>query len=112
MALPRALRPAVIIRNKALYQGILGPSRVWRVIAVWVFGKRFLKRFFGKTPEVLDVSAFGPGHVLTVETTKPITRRRRKQLAKAGTPAPTMAQVRSAAITLALAAAAARRKKR
>ena len=47
MALPRMLRPSVIIRRKAMYMGFLGPSRFWKVVGLVVFGKRSITKFFG-----------------------------------------------------------------
>jgi hypothetical protein len=111
MALPRALRPAVIIRRKALYTGLLGPSRFWKVIAVWVFGKATLKKFFGRNVEVLDAGPLGVGRYLSVETSEPLTPRRRRQLAKAGKPVPTRAAVKAAAEAEAKTALKARSKR-
>jgi hypothetical protein len=110
MALPRALRPAVLIRRKALYDGVFGPSKFWKLIAVWVFGKATLKKFFGRNVEVLDAGPLGVGRYLSVETAKPLTRRRRRKLAKAGVPVPTEAQVKALAQAEAKAALRARAK--
>lgn len=81
---PRLLRPSVLIRRQAMYAGFLGSSTFWKVVGVLVFGKSTLKRFFGKQPEVIDVSRLGPGHVLQLVTARPVTRRRRRKLAKRG----------------------------
>ena len=51
----RALSPSVLIRRRALQRGVFGSSPMWRAVAVVVFGRRFLKRVFGKTPR-------GPRH--------------------------------------------------
>jgi hypothetical protein len=111
MALPRALRPAVLIRRKALYAGVLGPSKFWKVVAVWVFGKATLKKFFGRNVEVLDAGPLGVGRYLSVETAEPLTRRRQRKLAKAGRPVPTRAVVTAVAQAEADAALAARRRR-
>ncbi|WP_420450320.1 hypothetical protein [Ilumatobacter sp.] len=50
---PRYLRPARVIRRRAIQRGLLGPSVFWKVVAAWVFGKSTIKRFFGKQPEPL-----------------------------------------------------------
>ena len=34
-AVPQALRPSVIIQRKAIYDGLLGPSLFWKIVAVW-----------------------------------------------------------------------------
>jgi hypothetical protein len=70
--IPRALRPAAIVRRKAMYDGIFGSSTLWKAVAVVVFGKSTLKRFFGKNEEVLDVITLkGGGRVVGVETIRP-----------------------------------------
>ncbi|HUF96854.1 MAG TPA: hypothetical protein VMM60_01920 [Ilumatobacter sp.] len=108
---PRLLRPAVLIRRKALYSGIFGNSTLWKGIAVWVFGKSILKKMAGKNVEVIDVSAMGAGRFMTIETIKPTTRRGRKKLAKKGTPAPTVKEYRAKSHAEAAALRALRRSK-
>lgn len=90
--LPRALRPSILIRRKAMYAGFLGPSTFWKVIGVFVFGKATIKKFVGKNPEVIDVSRLGADRFMTVTTAKPVTRRRRKKLAKRGVEPPSLKQ--------------------
>ncbi len=92
---PRALRPAVLIRRKALYSGVFGNSTVWKGIAVWVFGRSVIKKMAGKNLEVIDVSALGTGRLMTIQTIKPTSRRARRKLAKRGTPAPTAKEYRA-----------------
>ena len=112
MALPRALKPSVLIRRKALYSGVFGASTFWRVVAVWMFGGSTIKRLFGRNEEVLDAGALGTGRFLSVETFKPVGRRKRRKLAKAGTPMPTRNEVKALALNEATAALAARTKRR
>ena len=97
MPLPRLLRPSVLIRRKAMYAGFLGSSRFWKVVGVFVFGKRTIAKFLGKQPEVIDVSSLGPGRAMQLITAKPITRRRRRTLAKRGVTVPTLAQQKAMA---------------
>lgn len=94
MAIPRMLRPSVLIRRKALYAGFLGTSTFWKVVGVVVFGKRTITKFFGRQPEVIDVSRLGPGRVMQLVTAEPVTRRRRRRLAKRGVTVPTLAEQR------------------
>lgn len=78
--LPRALRPSVLIRRKALMSGIFGPSTFWKVVALVVFGSSTLRRVFGRTVEVVEVTTFkGPDHIMQVETFKRPTRRDRRR---------------------------------
>ena len=88
--LPRALRPAVLIRRKALYSGVFGQSTLWKAVAVWVFGKASIKKFFGKNVEVIDTAKLGSGRYMQLATAKPVTRRELKKLRKAGMEPPTL----------------------
>jgi len=88
--IPRMLRPSVMIRRKAMYAGFLGPSTLWKVIGVVVFGKSTIKKFFGKNPEVIDVSSLRAGRVMQVTTSKPLSRRSRRKLVRAGETPPTL----------------------
>lgn len=88
--LPRALRPSVLIRRKAMYSGIFGQSTFWKAVAVWVFGKASIKKFFGKNVEVIDTSKLGSGRYVQIATAKPVTRRELKKLRKAGMEPPTL----------------------
>jgi len=89
---PRMLRPSVLIRRKAMYTGFLGNSTFWKIVGVFVFGKSSLKKFFGKNPEVVDVSRLGAGRIMEVATAQPITRRRRRKLERRGISVPTLAE--------------------
>jgi len=76
--LPYALRPAVIIRRKAIRQGLLGPSLFWKVVAGWVFGKSTIKKFFGKQPDKLGTWKVGSNDFVNVINAKPQTKKQRK----------------------------------
>ena len=81
--LPRGLRPSVIIRRKAIKQGLLGPSLFWKVMAGWVFGKKTVKKFLGKQPDKLGSWTVGSNQFVNVINAKP---RSKKQAARSGTP--------------------------
>jgi hypothetical protein len=75
--IPRVLRPSLIIRRKALADGIFGPSTLWKAVAVLVFGRSTLKKVFGKNAELIEVAELkGPGHVMQIRTLPPSARRR------------------------------------
>ncbi len=88
--IPRILRPKFLIRRKAMRSGIFGQSTFWKIVAVWVFGRASIKKFFGKNTEVIDVSKLGRGRYMQLATAKPVTRRERKKLRKAGMQPPTL----------------------
>jgi hypothetical protein len=77
--IPRVLRPALIVRRKALYDGVFGPSTLWKAVAVVVFGRSMLKKAFGRNPELIEVAKLdGPGHLMQIRTLPPSARRRRR----------------------------------
>jgi len=92
---PRMLRPAILIRRKALASGVFGDSLMWKAIAVVLFGRSLIKKVAGKNVEVIHVTALSPGRFMTIETIKPTSRRARRKLAKKGTPAPTVKEYRA-----------------
>ena len=77
--LPPTLRPSFVIRRKAMRQGILGRSFFWKVVAGVVFGRSTMKKFFGRSPEPLGRRKIGPGHVISVATSAPLSRRQAKR---------------------------------
>ncbi len=77
--LPYALRPSTIIRRKAIWGGVLGPSTFWKVVAVWVFGKGTLKKFFGKNPESLGTFTVGKNQFVNVINAAPTSAKERKR---------------------------------
>ena len=76
------MRPTMVIRAQAFRKGIFGSSRVWRTIAYAIIGKRVLKRYFGREPEIIQVSRMkGGNHWLEVRTYDPQSRRGRRRSA-------------------------------
>ena len=85
--IPYTYRPSVILRTKALRQGIFGPSTFWKVVAAFVFGRSTLKKVFGRNEQVLEKAVLkGGGRLMQIETFKAPTRRERRRAAKAGRP--------------------------
>jgi hypothetical protein len=74
----RALSLSALIRSRALQRGILGSSPLWRAVAVVVFGRRFLKRIFGKTAENLGTEKLTAGQLLQIEAIAPQSRQERR----------------------------------
>ncbi len=74
----RILHPSYIIRRKALYSGILGPSRAWKVIAVVVFGQGMLRKMFGKQADHLGIERLEAGQTVCITSLPPSDRGRRR----------------------------------
>jgi hypothetical protein len=93
--LPRALRPSVLIRRKAIYGGFLGGSGFWKIVGVILFSKSTIKKFLGKNPEVIDVASLGGGRFMQITTAKPPSRRARRKQLKRGVVPPTLKESRA-----------------
>lgn len=76
---PVLLRPSMYIRRAAIGKGILGSSTLWKVVAVFIFGKGTLKKLFGRQPELLGSRTIGVGSVITVAAVAPLSRRQAKR---------------------------------
>ena len=93
--LPRALRPSVIIRAKAVSSGFLGPSTFWKIIGAVVFGQGSIKKFYGKNPETIAKQKLGFNSFVKVLNAKPMPAKQSKALGltKAGLKAQASADV-------------------
>jgi hypothetical protein len=74
-AVPYAYRPAVMLRRRALNDGVFGDSVLWKVVALGIFSRSTLKKSFGKHPERVDRIVLRPGGFVSVGVTKPVSRR-------------------------------------
>ncbi len=76
------MRPTMVIRAQAFRKGIFGSSRFWRTIAYAIIGKRVLKRYFGREPEIIEVSTMkGGNHWMDIRTYDQQSRRARRRSA-------------------------------
>jgi hypothetical protein len=96
--LPPLLRPSLAIRRAALHKGLLGPSMVWKVVAVVILGRQALRGVFGRHPDRLGTRIIRPGHVITVAAAAPLTRRQAKRagISKASLAAQARAELEAA----------------
>lgn len=93
----RLLSPSVFLRNGAIYKGFLGPSRGWKIVGAFIFGRRALKKLFGKTEETLTVEKLTAGQFIRIDAVKPPTRRQRKRAEAAERTAARRAQIEAEA---------------
>ena len=77
--LPAYLRPARVIRLRAIQRGLLGPSTFWKVVAAWLFGKGAIKRAVGKRPESLGTFRAEPDTFVSVLNVVPLSKRERRR---------------------------------
>jgi hypothetical protein len=56
--------PSMLIVRRAMVQGLFGDSRVWKVLAFVIIGRRMLLRVMGSDPRVVAVERIHPGETL------------------------------------------------
>ena len=61
---------------------LFGQSTFWKVVAVWVFGKASIKKFFGKNVESHRPARLGKGRYMQLATAEPVTKRERRSSAR------------------------------
>jgi hypothetical protein len=83
MALPRLLKPSVVLRRHALYKGLFGGSRGWLAVGALIWGRGFIKRMLGKQEQVLTVEKLTKGQGLRIEAIGPPTRSERRAARRA-----------------------------
>lgn len=76
---PKLLRPSVLIRRNATYKGLLGGSKPWLAVGVFLWSKSFLKKTFGRTEEILTTEKLTKGQFLRIDAVKPPSRRARRR---------------------------------
>ncbi|MFW2332320.1 hypothetical protein [Ilumatobacter sp.] len=85
-----ALQPTLYLKRQAMRRGFLGPSTVWTIVGVAVYGSSSFRKMVGKSTETLDVSRLGSERFMHLTTATPMSRRRRRKLAKRGVTVPTL----------------------
>ena len=75
----QALRPTVYIRRRALREGLLGPSFVWRTIALYILGRGVLRKMFGKQVDHLGRRRLAAGQTMSIAVLAPMSRKERKR---------------------------------
>ena len=75
MAIPRLLRPSVLLRRNALYKGLFGGSRGWLAVGTVIWGRKFVKRTFGRNEEIIATEKLTKGQFLRIDAIRPPSRR-------------------------------------
>ena len=56
--------PSMLIVRRAMVDGLFGDSRVWKVLAFVIIGRRMLQRIMGSEPRTVAVERIRPGETL------------------------------------------------
>jgi hypothetical protein len=77
------LRPKTYLRRYSVTKGLLGGSKTWMVLAVFLWAPHVTKRAFGRTEEVVAVERLRPGQFVRIEALTNLTKSERKAIRKA-----------------------------
>lgn len=58
--------PSMLVVRKAMAQGLFGDSRMWKLIAFAIIGRRMLRRVMGSAPRTVAIERIGPGETLVM----------------------------------------------
>lgn len=75
MAIPRLLRPSMILRRNALYKGLLGGSRAWLAVGAVIWGRNAMKKVFGRSEELVTTERLVRGQFVRIDAVGAPTRR-------------------------------------
>ena len=57
---------AGFIRRTAVAKGVFGNSRFWLVLAIFIYGRRLMRRLLGDAPETVFSEELQPGQSLLI----------------------------------------------
>lgn len=78
MGIPLIVRLSLLVRRNALKKGLFGGNRVWLGIGAFVWGRKFVKKTFGRNEEYVTTETLTRGHAVRIEAVGPATRRERR----------------------------------
>jgi len=56
--------PSMLVVRRAMTQGLFGDSRMWKLIAFAIIGRRMLRRIMGSEPRTVAVERILPGETV------------------------------------------------
>lgn len=76
------LSPFAYARRAGIYRGLFGGDRRWLLIGGTVIVAGKLRRFFGRSTEIVTIEELKPGQPLRLEAIPAPSRRQRRRAAK------------------------------
>jgi hypothetical protein len=58
--------PSMLVVRRAMTQGLFGESRMWKLIAFAIIGRRMLRRIMGSEPRTVAIERLRPGETLVL----------------------------------------------
>ena len=56
--------PSMLVVRRAMVDGLFGDSRMWKLIAFVIIGRRMLRRIMGSEPRTVALERIRPGETL------------------------------------------------
>ena len=78
MAISLKVRLALLIRRNALKKGLFGGNQVWLAIGAFVWGRKFVKKTFGRNEEYVTTETLTRGNAVRIEAIGPGPRREQR----------------------------------
>ena len=78
MAIPLIVRLSRLVRRNALKKGLFGGNRVWLAIGAFVWGRKFVKKTFGRNEEYVTTETLTRGNAVRIEAIGPGPRREQR----------------------------------
>ena len=71
------LAPSAVIYRRAMQQGILGDSRLWKAIGIAIIARRIARKIMGSDPVTVGIETIKPGETVILRgvTGRPPKRR-------------------------------------
>ena len=69
----------ILLKRRALREGVLGGSWAWRAVAVVAFGVPLIRRYAGRHAEIVLIEELRPGDRMLITPIAPSSRRQRRR---------------------------------
>jgi hypothetical protein len=80
---PGLFSPWPVLRRDAIVKGLVGGNRGWMAIGALVWGPVLMRRFFGRTVEIVSSEVIKPGQAVRIEAIPALTKAERRALRRA-----------------------------
>jgi hypothetical protein len=69
--------PSMLVVRRAMVQGLFGESRMWKLIAFAIIGRRMLRKIMDSEPRLVAIERIRPGETLIMRCVTGRPKRRR-----------------------------------
>jgi hypothetical protein len=80
---PGLFSPWPVLRRDAIVKGFVRGNRGWMAIGVLVWGPVLMRKYFGRTVQIVSRDVLKPGQALRIEAISPPTKAERRAARRA-----------------------------